>query len=130
MLGMRLTVVAVRRSCGQAEIWSAGSKHQFTALRAAPGVQTGGRGKPAKDRRRQRTATPILATTPRPAQPVPVGTMPARRATRGSEPQPATARSAPRKFSRHTASPGHRRLVVKFGLRQLLDRLDELLASD
>jgi hypothetical protein len=26
------TVVAVRRSCGQAEIWSAGSKHQFTAL--------------------------------------------------------------------------------------------------
>ena len=37
-------VVAVRRSCGQAEIWSAGSKHQFTALKAAPGDQTGGRG--------------------------------------------------------------------------------------
>ena len=44
MLEMRLTVVAVRGSCGQAEIWSAGSKHQFTALKAAPGDQTGGRG--------------------------------------------------------------------------------------
>jgi len=36
--------VAVRGSCGQAEIWSAGSKRQFTALKAAPSDQTVARG--------------------------------------------------------------------------------------
>jgi hypothetical protein len=30
---MRLTVAAARRSWGQAEFWSAGSKHQVTALK-------------------------------------------------------------------------------------------------
>src|SRR5450756_415429 len=39
-LSMRLTVAAARRSWGQAEIWSAGSQRQFTALRSAPGAQT------------------------------------------------------------------------------------------
>jgi hypothetical protein len=86
--------------------------------------------KPAKNRRRQRTATPILATTPRPAQPLPAGTTPARRAARAAANPSPRRRASPAQFSRHTASPGHRRLVVKFGLRQLLDRLDELLASD
>ena len=106
------TVVAVRGSCGQAEIWSAGSKHQFTALKAAPGDQTGGRVKPAKNRRRQRTATPILATTPRPAQPLPAGTTPARRAARAAANPSPRRRASPAQFSRHTASPGHLRLVV------------------
>ena len=54
---MRLTVVAVRGSCGQAEIWSAGSKHQYTALKAAPSDQTVGRGPARQGSRRQRMAT-------------------------------------------------------------------------
>src|SRR6266516_4389087 len=34
-----VTGVAVRGSCGQPEIWSAGSKHHVTALETAPSVQ-------------------------------------------------------------------------------------------
>jgi hypothetical protein len=77
---MRLTVAAARRSQGQAEIWSAGSKHQFTALKAAPGVRLLDGVGPAKEPRRQRTAAP-----PHP----PPRTRPARPETRTRPPSPA-----------------------------------------
>ena len=77
---MRLTVAAARGSQGQAEIWSAGSKHQFTALRAAPGVRLLDGVGPAKEQRRQRTAAPPH---------LPPRTRPARPETRTRPPSPA-----------------------------------------
>ena len=102
------TVVAVRGSCGQAEIWSAGSKHQFTALKAAPGARLVAGVRPAKDRRRQRTATPILAdaaayrgrTGPHLC---PLTAPQARQRTPARDGGPA-----PLNFHAATASPGHR----------------------
>jgi hypothetical protein len=91
---MRLTVAAARRSWGQSEIWSAGSKRQFTALRTAPGVRLLSGIGPAKDRRRQRTAATASNTRARPARPQ----------TRASHPAPATERQRP-PASRRTRSP-------------------------
>src|SRR5260370_22746570 len=95
---MRLTVVAVRRSCGQAEIWSAGSKHQFTALKAAPGDQTGGRGQTRQGSTTSADGHTHPGNPPRPgaAGPAPPWPLTAPRAR-----QPAPARdggSAPHNF--------------------------------
>jgi len=67
------TVVAVRGSCGQAEIWSAGWKHQYTALKGAPGVQTVARGqaRQAASASADGHAHPGNHTTPRAACPGP-----------------------------------------------------------
>ena len=69
---------------GKPEIWSAGSKHQFAALKAAPGDQTGGRG---QTRQRSTTSADGHAhpgNPPRPSAAGPAPAMAAHRATRAA----------------------------------------------
>src|ERR1035441_3068042 len=101
-MSVRLTVAAARRSWGQAEIWSAGSKHQFTALKnssrrtdystgSGPPRYDGvsGRPQPSSTRNRPRETETAHA---RPARP-----------QSGSNPSPPQTRTSAQ-FSRRTAS--------------------------
>ena len=88
---------------GKAEIWSAGSKRQFTALKTAPGVRLVPGVGPAMMIRRQRTAAPRILhpctrirTTTRTSPPGP--------ATKRQQPQPASGPQLPG-FSRHHGVP-------------------------
>ena len=95
-------VVAVRGSCGQAEIWSAGSKHQFTALKAAPSVRLLDGVEPAKGQRRQRTARAHPDSTPAPGTGGSGARVPARIATRAAaDPGPIRRVSPAQIFTPH-----------------------------
>lgn len=58
------------------------------------------------------------------------GQVPRLRAFRAEHPDIEIASPAGSRTGRWPAYQGDKTLVVKFGVRQLLDRLDELLASD
>ena len=92
--------VGKRKSGPRAGSTNTRPSKELPASRLSPGVR------PVRQLRRQRTATPILATTPRPAQPVPALAMPCSpRHKRGSKPQPAMA-GQPYAISRRHSVPG------------------------
>src|SRR5712671_611095 len=104
--------VGKRKSGPRARSANARPSKQLPAIRLVAGVR------PAKDQRRQRTATPHPATTRAMPQPDPPAGRPAARTSPpaaprgGSEPSPPRWVS-PAEFSRRTASPRHPRLVDK-----------------
>src|SRR5205823_3820656 len=109
-----VTGVAVRGSCGQPEIWSAGSKHHVTALENSSqrsGFNSGS--SPPRDddvsgrpRLILRPPSPQRGQFPAPVRPHPLTPAPA---TARQQPQPATT-GQPGNFHAVTASPGHQRL--------------------
>jgi hypothetical protein len=98
------------REPGQAEIWSAGSKRQFTALKTAPGVRLLHGVGPAKNTRRQRAAAPphhAARARPREAETRTRPTAPATERQQPSHPRPA----APGTFTPSRRPQGHQRLL-------------------
>lgn len=103
-----VTTAAVRRSQGRAEVWSAGSKHHSAALKLAPGVRLIYGVRPAKKKRRQRTAAATAFQVIRATALTSAGRDPRKQARqRPAQPGSRGAAGQLRNLHAEAASPGH-----------------------